>query len=363
MLDRFLRISASLLLLPLLAGCPQVQNIRMVQDTPGDIENLLEQQEFARVRNLTTRHPEIDTRELQDRITNLESAYEQDMFEQARALEDSNELLGAVDLLSEALRRIPHSGQLRELRTTIESRRTHQLKVNERNSLTARAEYLLDVQRIYQQQVNLQPPNFEQRREFAQYEKERIKLSQQLLEHARYAIDTRDNGAADTCLSLARALDEGADTAALSGELRAAQETEQESARQAANTRNARIKRINDREDQHETKKLLATTQQALSSNKLQDARDAFTKIPPSTSKDSEVIAVQNTLDQAVSTRVRNLIVTGDAQYRAENIHEALKTWSEALALDPGNIEVRERTDRANKVLANLEELKRQQGK
>jgi tetratricopeptide (TPR) repeat protein len=363
MLNRHRHLIASLLLLPLLAGCPQVQNIRIAQDTPDDIATLLEQDEFARVRNLTARNPGIDTTELQARITALEAAYENDVAAEARQLEDSDALLSAVELLSEALQRVPHSTQLRELRTAIETQRVHELRVNERNSLTARAEYLLDRQQLYAQQVNLQTPSYEQRREHAEYDNERIVLSGQLLEHARYALQADEPGVAGTCLALAKRLDETADTASLQAELKLMKQSQQETTRQATSVRNARIKRKTDRDDKQETEKLLVTTQQALDANKLQDAREAFTKIPPSTSQDSEVIAVQNTLDQAVSTRVKHLIVTGDAQYRAEKINEALKSWSEALALDPHNTEVRERTDRANKVLANLEELKRQQQK
>ncbi len=363
MRERYLQLIASLLFLPLLAGCQQMQTIRMVKDTPDDIETLLEQNEFDRVRHLTTRHPEIDTTKMQDRIASLESAYESDVLAQVRTLEENRELLNAVELLSEALRRVPHSSQLRELRTTLEARRVHQLKVNERISLMVRAEYLLESQQLYERQVNLQTPGYEQRRVQAQHENEQIMLANQLLEHARYAMQVNELDAAGSCLKLAQKLDATADITPVQAELQAMAKSRQESVRQADNVRTSRIKRKTDREAKDETVKLLATTQQALNDNKLQDAREAFTRIPPSTSQDSEVVAVQNTLDQAVSTRVNNLILAGDAQYRAEQIHEALKTWSEAQALDPDNAELRERTDRANRVLANLEALKRQQQK
>jgi len=354
---------ASIVLLPLLAGCPQVQNIRIAPDSPADIETLLEQHEYARIRLLTAIHPEIDTTELQERITSLESVYEADVLEQAGKLQEENALLDAVELLSEALRRVPHSMKMRALRTALEQQRVHQLKVNERNSLFARAEYLLDRQQLYEQQLNLQTPGFELRREHAQLQNEQRAVSGQLLEHARYAIEAKDLDAAAGCLELARKLDDTVDTASLQAELQALQKTRQETTRHDANVKSARIKRVTDRAEKHVTEKLLVTTQKALDANRLQDAQAAFTKIPPSTSQNSDVIAVQNTLDQAVSARIKNLIVAGDAQYRAEKIHEALKTWSEALALDPDNDELRERTDRAIKVLANLEALKRQQQK
>lgn len=361
MRNRYLHLFVSMLLL--LSGCPQVQNIRIAQDTPGDIETLLEQHEFARVRYLTASYPDIDTTKLQARIASLESAYEGDVLEQAQALGDDNALLDAVDLLSEALRRVPHSTQLRELRTAFEQQRVHRIRLNERNSLFTRAQYLLDRKRLYAQQLSLQTPGFEERREHTQREHERHTVADRLLEHARYAIQMEELDAAAECLSLARKLDDTPDTAALQAELQTLQKSRQETTRQATSIRKARIKRVTDRAEKHTTEELLTTTQKALDANKLQDAQAAFTKIPSSTSQNSDVIAVQNTLDQAVSTRVRHLIVAGDAQYRAEKIHEALKTWSAALALDPDNVEIRERTDRANKVLANLEELKRRQQK
>lgn len=363
MRDRTPLLLVSLLVLPLLGGCPQMQTIRIAPDNTGDVETLLEQNEYSRVRALTARHPEIDTAELQDRIVGLETGYEQGMLAEARVLEDGNELLKAVELLSDALRRIPHSTAMRELRTEIEGRRVHQIRVNERDSLTARGEYLLERLELYRHQVNLQEPGFEARREHAQHERESLTLSGRLVEHARHALEAEELDAADTCLNLAQRLDGNADIASLEAELADRQKVQQESVRQAVSIREARIKRNTDRKEKNETEKLLATTQKALNDNKLQDAREAFTRIPNSTSKDHEVIAVQNSLDKAVSTRVENLIVTGDAQYRAEKIHEALATWTEALALDPNNIALRERTDRANKVLANLEALKRQQKK
>ena len=53
--------------------------------------------------------------------------------------------------------------------------------------------------------------------------------------------------------------------------------------------------------------------------------------------------------------------MAGDAQYRADRVLEALRTWTEGLSLDPENPELRERVERANRVLARLEELKSRQ--
>ena len=108
---------------------------------------------------------------------------------------------------------------------------------------------------------------------------------------------------------------------------------------------------------------LVEETQQALVDDDLQVARAAFVQIPPSAQQRKEVIAIQDDLDKAVNTRVAELITVGDAHYRADNVLEAIRTWTEGLSLDPDNQELRERVERANRVLARLGELKLQQGK
>ena len=90
-------------------------------------------------------------------------------------------------------------------------------------------------------------------------------------------------------------------------------------------------------------------------------ARSTFIKIPSSSSKNSKVIAVQDDLDNAVDRHVTKLTSRGDAQYRADNVNGAIKLWMQARQLDPENQELKERLDRARKVLARLEELKSQQ--
>ena len=104
-------------------------------------------------------------------------------------------------------------------------------------------------------------------------------------------------------------------------------------------------------------------TQQALVDDNLQVARAAFVQIPQSAREHEEVVAIHDDLDEAVEGRVSELITAGDVHYRADNVLEAIRTWTEGLSLDPENPELRERVERANRVLARLGELKRQQVK
>ena len=343
-----------LLLLLLLSGCAEVNNIRLLQDRPEDLDALLQNNEFARARLLTGKYPSIDTIEIQTTIITLESEYEGSVYNRARELESAQNLLGAVGLLTDALQKLPHSTLLRRLRADLEE---------QRSMLLARAEFLLGQQELYQQQAGLQPPSFLQSREYTRQQAEALEISARLIDHAEYAQLEDDMISAKYCLQLSLQLDESERAATMLAGLQEQEKADLLSMQQAVSSKQARIRRDKTRDEKTETRQLLEATQQALEENKLQTAQATLAKIPTSTSKDSAVVAVQDSLDQVVSVRVKELLLTGDAQYRAEEILPALKTWTEAYSLDPENPEIRKRIDRANKVLANLGELKRQQQK
>ena len=356
------------LLLPVIAGCSGMGTIGLSQDNPESINRLLEEHEYARARQLTSKHASLDTPELQTRISKQEASFEENTYSEARALESGNDLLGAVQLLSSALQKIPHSVSLRELRNTIEQERVTLLQTNERDQLIARAEYALNQQQLYRKQANLESPSLGQRWENQRHQKEAMTLSTQLLEHGQQALDEDKPDLAKTCLQLSRALNETPEVDALLSII----DTDEESRKLATKQENRlaqkkvtiRKEKNREKEQQDQKKKtevLLAETQQALAKDDLQVARAAFVQIPPSAVSDSMVQATQNDLDHAVDVHVGKLITEGDTQYRADNVLLAVRTWTKALSLDPDNRELRERVERANKVLARLEELKRQQ--
>ena len=155
------------LLLPLFTGCKEISSLQLVQDRPEDIQQLLEQDEFARARQLTGRYPAIDTPELQILITTQEVAFVDNIHTWARSLESENDLLGAVQLLSDALQKVPNSNLLREYRNRLEIERLEKIRANEKHQLIARAEYILSQKALYLQHDNLEQPNLIQRWEHA----------------------------------------------------------------------------------------------------------------------------------------------------------------------------------------------------
>jgi hypothetical protein len=355
------KILLAALLLTLLTACAGMDQLRVLQDSPADIEQLLEQNEYARIRQLTGRYPEIDTPDLQELVKAREAAYVEAVVADARRQEFENDLLGAVQNLSVALQRVPHSDELRNLRQTLERERVQQLKLNERERLITRANYMLDQQALYQQQVNLAQPSIVQRWEYSRNEKEAIVLSGQLLEHGEYALLQNDLSSAETCLQLSLRLNHSTAAQETLSKLQSLRASHQQVELVKASIKQAKKKKIKQRSQQQQTEVLLEEAQQALEQNNLQVARTAVAQIPAASSTNSEVMATRETLREAINREVAGLVAKGDSLYRADNVHEALQNWQEALALDPGNRTLQERIDRANKVLARLEELKRQQ--
>ena len=358
------------ILLSILAGCTGMQTVQLVQDRPEDLELLLEQHEYARARQLTGKYPSLDTPQVQQVITLRESGYVNSTYADARILESDQDLLGAVQLLSDALQRVPHDALLRELRNSLEQERVRQLKDNERKLLVARASYMIEQQQLFLQQANLEQPSLGQRWENSRNEKTAVSLSRQLIEYGEYALQQGDLENAQTCLDLSLALHATSGAQSLLSEVAAAKHSQHKLVQQEENVQQVRKqKKFQQKQQkiqlkqQQKTEVLLAETQQALNNNDLQVARSTFVKIPLSASNLSEVQAVQHDLDQAVGTRVTMLMAAGDTQYRADKVHEAVRIWGEARTLDPENPELKERIDRANKVLARLEELKSRQHK
>ena len=359
-----------ILLLPVITGCSGMDTIRLGQDKPEDLDKLLQQHEYARARQLTSKHAALDTATIQARISNDERAYEQQVHAEALALESGNDLLGAVEVLSAALQKVPHSISLREMRNTIEPERVKQLQTNEQQQLIARAHYILNQQKLYQQQANLEAPSLGKRWEHKRNNKEALSLAENLQEHGQQALDQNQITLAKTCLQLSQQLNATPEVDSMLAHIHATEDAhkqvalqETKLAKKKASIKKAKSRKKEQLDDRKKTATLLVKAQQALDNDDLQLTRATVMQVPPSAITDSEVVAVQDKLDQAIDVRVKKLMASGDAQYRADNVLQAVITWTEALSLAPDNRYLRDRVERANKVLSRLEELKRQQRK
>ena len=208
-----------LVAIPLLGGCPQVGNIRITDDAPEDLDTLLAKHEYMRVRQLTGKYPSLDSSELQTRLRNLEQQYEQDIWSEANSQESRGDLLAAVRTLSDALQKMPHSNRLRDLRNSIEKKRVSQLRKNEREMLQAQGEYLSAQLRMYNENIKLESASLAAQLENEHNLTTASKLADQLITHARYAMEENNLSGAMECLNTSRELHDTPEATTLPTEL------------------------------------------------------------------------------------------------------------------------------------------------
>jgi hypothetical protein len=354
-------LTVTLVLLLWLSGCAQLDTVRLGQDRPKDLQALMDRHEYARAGQLLDRHPHLDTEARRTQLHNNISRYEDSTLNSAQKMAGDDNLVGAIGILDEALLKVPGSSRMQYYRDDLDTRRTTRLKENERQKLMARARFLLDEQQLYDEQLNLDPPSLTARWQNSRNLKEIRQLHDELLACGLKKLEQHVLDPAGECLSLASEIDKTDDVAAALAQL--------ESERNSKRTIVARQKKITRVKKQRTLKKkqvnksqeLLTAMQTALEKDDLVLARETFEKIPKSTRKNENVLKMEAQLTSAISTRVDELLVKGDRQYRADKVTEAIGTWSRAQAIDPDNSEVIERLERANKVLARLEELKSRQ--
>jgi len=354
-------LPTALLLLSLLAGCSHIETIRLGEDRPEDLGALMESRQYERAEQLLNDFPYLDTPDQREHLHERISDYEQATLVEAQALESGDRLYNAIEVLDKALVDLPHSSALNDYRRTLAQQRDIRLRDNQRKKLVSRAEYIVQQQQIYEEQSNLESPGFSKRWTNTLHVQEAARLVDGLLECGHESLQMDDLVTADKCLHLARSIDDTPAVQAALSSLAAKQESQRDNME-----KKEQVKRVSKEKKQainrrNKTQDLLTRTGKALKENDLLAARTSFSKIPAGERKTKAVVNMQARLDQAIDPVVTELLNKGDRLYRADKVDRAISSWTVALELDPGNTAIRERLDRANKVLARLEELRSRQ--
>ncbi|MDH3525973.1 MAG: tetratricopeptide repeat protein [Gammaproteobacteria bacterium] len=362
-----MRKSANLLvilaLLPLLAGCPHIDTLRVTPDRPEDLEALLKQNEFARIQGLLERHTELDTAGLQTVLDSHIGAYEDNTLADARTRESEGDLRAAIARLDDALSRLPSSTRLDDYKTALEARRTERLQETGRRELLARARYLVELRQLQHEKLQLESPGIAERWKHSTSQQEAGALGAELLACGQRALQQDELGSASACLRMAETLNNGPEVQSALAELASRSDSTRRVQDVPAPARSVRQANTGRQQSgqQNSRQQLLAQTEQALQQNDLVTARKTFHELEEKTGASNEIDAVKKRLEAAVKASVDGLTRQGDSLYRAEKVNEAITSWNHALELDPDNVNLHKRLARARKVLARLEELKSRQ--
>ena len=162
----------------------------------------------------------------------------------------------------------------------------------------------------------------------------------------------RNNALAKDCLSIALSLEQDeSDQNLMEHLLQEQQQSKQALEKKEKTEREQRwTKRINKR---------LAEASRLSESGQLRDAKRALKSILKEAPKNAKAKKMLAAVNSQLERYIENLLTAGDRLYRDGEIEGAKATWRAALALDPQDERAREKIQRAQRVLDNLENLRK----
>jgi tetratricopeptide (TPR) repeat protein len=107
--------------------------------------------------------------------------------------------------------------------------------------------------------------------------------------------------------------------------------------------------------------KLLETAKSSLKQGDLKDALTAYKKIPNKDKKHALVVAFKQELNSRIKASVKQGIKLGRKLYSQGQIEQAVAVWNDVLELDPKNEYLKSHIERAERVIVNLDKLKKQE--
>jgi hypothetical protein len=347
--------------LAFLAGCQHLGTLRLKPDHPGDLGMLMENQEYGRAEQLLTEYPYLDTPETRMQLNERITAYETAILSDVRTMASENNLYNANELLAVALRKLPGSPRLNEYKVRLDAERIERLRENEQRELLSDAEYFVTQQDIYKEHLNLDGPSLVQRLKNSLSQQQANDLAARLLACGEETLQKNDLETADKCLRYAQAIKDTLEVRTALSQLESVRATQRQIDEQETHIIQVKKEKRLARNHRDKTQEVLEKTEQALDNNDLPAACRIFSELPKGGSENDKVVAVRTRLNKAIRSKVRELTREGDRQYRADNVVRAIHSWEGARELDPDNPELTERLERARKVLARLEELKKRQ--
>lgn len=109
----------------------------------------------------------------------------------------------------------------------------------------------------------------------------------------------------------------------------------------------------------HRSKQHLEEAQRLFETGQLTESRRFLRMVLKEDSRNVKAKNLLRDVKARLKTYTENLLAAGDRLYREGEIEGAKATWRAALSLDPQDSRIREKIDRAQRVLDNLENLRK----
>jgi predicted Zn-dependent protease len=236
---------------------------------------------------------------------------------------------------------------LREIRlkqTTTEQELQDQLLISKTSALKNQVP-------IYEQLIRADQQNKEYAEKLVKTERELYRLKDSLSE-CGWRQYKKNNALAKACLTLSLSLEEDEQDERLMTYLLDEQIEDKKKTENLERTQREMAWK-------HRNKKRLRQAESYSESGQLTEAKRILKLILKEDRKNKAAKNLLVTVDNRLKSYIENLLAAGDRLYREGEIEGAKATWRAALSLDPSDKRAREKIDRAQRVLDNLENLRK----
>lgn len=348
-----------------LVGCAQFYQ------GPGgrlaQVEALVEQQDFIKAQKLLS-DISVDDPDYQALVTRrralgpLIEQYEFNRVRESERLRAEEKWPDALQVLDEALKKVPRSEALTSARAEfIAARGLRQAELQlELNVLLGRQ---LPVQTAILEKITaLDPERLGNRWQMYTHQRQLEDLSDNLLDCGREAIASKNLTLANNCLASVPRLTADADKSKEGERLQALVVQKQQ--QQALRERELAAQRA-DKLAQKRAQRLARLKDQyrdLVAAGWWVAARGKLARLHRLSPNDAEVKRWQVELQQQIDSRVSLVIKQGEALYSQGHLHEALRVWQQGAKLDPANRELQNHIARVERFLEKLDQLDTPEG-
>lgn len=302
------------------------------------------------------------------RIKDLADTYDRQQSKKIDELYSSGKKATALKMLSDAFENYPDGPRLFYVKQKIEKDMSGYLRDIESQLLIAKGEWLLQSSPLLQEYQKAKPGDKSIQQQVQDAKQEIINISDKLTALGIHAMSAGKFEHADQRLNMANTLHpSGENISALArlDQLRLEKKIKARKLSQAKEERKRRsdtrklVKMQKRKQEQTEktVTKLIEEVRRSLARGNLKSARSQFEQLRKFGPGSIEMDALQKSLDAAIRSKVKGIIIRGGELYSNGNIKQARDLWQSALEIDPENANVKRRIARANQVLHKLKEL------
>ena len=338
-----------LLITSVLNGCAFMHSFD--KDLDSKIKQWMREHEYSKALDALThiRKSHVQYKQLQKRKIEVQQAA--DRFEKIK-LREIDAHIGAQDWqaaessLNYSMAKLPDSTKLQTAYNGFIKKRAHYLKGLYYRLYINKAERLVKDQDVQQKLSRTLPDDRSTRRATEKYKSEIETVYKQLIVCAIEGVNIGDLELAEQCYLLADELKPSAEV----------QKAIQDIQRKLAKKQKRKPLLISKR-----GRKLLEKAKSSLKQGDLKITLAAYKKIPAKDRKHALVTAFKQELDSRIKENVAQSIEIGRKLYSQGKVEQALAIWNDTRELAPYNEYLISHIDRAQRVIDNLDKLKKQE--